>query len=59
MEEVLHRNADPIKVKLVKGQKDTYGWEISVQGKDRATIIYEVEDIDGMLRNIYGTEEGK
>ncbi len=28
--EVLHRNAEPYKIKLVKGQKDTYGWEITV-----------------------------
>jgi len=33
-EEVLHKTADPIKVKLIKGQREAYGWEISVQGVD-------------------------
>ena len=57
MEEVLHKTADPIKVKLIKGQKDTYGWEISVQGKDPIDIEQEIALIDSGLREKYQTKE--
>jgi len=53
MEEVLHRTADPIKVKLIKGQKDSYGWEISVQGNSAHDITEKVNRLDLKLRSIY------
>lgn len=53
MEEVLHRNADPIKVKLIKGQKESYGWEISVQGNEPEEILRQVDAIDMKLRLVY------
>ena len=52
-EVVLHKTADPIKVKLIKGQKDSYGWEISVQGDDPDKVITEVDAIDQRLRRDY------
>lgn len=59
MEEVLHKTADPIKVKLIKGQKDTYGWEISVQGKDPIDIEQEIALIDSGLREKYQIKEAE
>jgi len=50
MEEVLHRTADPIKVKLIKGQKESYGWEISIQGNSDSGILAQVKSIDQKLR---------
>lgn len=50
MEEVLHKTADPIKVKLIKGQKDAYGWEISVQGNNPDEILGQVDALDKKLR---------
>lgn len=50
MEEILTRSADPIKVKLIKGQRDTYSWEISVQGSEKNAILLECLEIDAKLR---------
>ena len=52
-EEVLHKTADPIKVKLIKGQKESYGWEISVQGMDNLNIMREIQLLDAELREKY------
>ena len=57
MEEVLHKTADPIKVKLIKGQRESYGWEISVQGSERVDLIGEIIHIDQLLRGNYNKEE--
>lgn len=50
MEEILTRSADPIKVKLIKGQRDAYGWEISIQGNDADKILEEVYYLNDRLR---------
>lgn len=34
----------PYHIKLVKGQKDAYGWEITVYGMDMDTIIRELKE---------------
>ena len=52
-EEILHRNADPVKVKLIKGQKDSYGWEISIQGTNNLDIIKSLQEADAELRRKY------
>lgn len=36
--------AQPYHVKLVKGQKDTFGWEITVYGTNMDTIIRELKE---------------
>jgi len=50
---VLHKTADPVKVKLIKGQKESYGWEISIQGNTIGNILAEVGQIDEQLRKSY------
>jgi len=50
---VEHRQADPIKVKLIKGQKEAYGWEVTIQGSIGVDIIAEIQRIDEILRGTY------
>ncbi len=52
--EVLHKRAEPYKVTLTRGQKGTYGWEITVS----AASINECEALlrtaDNMLKETFG-----
>lgn len=57
--EVLHRSAEPYKVKLVKGQKNTYGWEITVQAGSYETGNVVVELADRDLKQKFGGGEQK
>jgi len=56
--EHLHKNADPIKVKLIKGQKDTYGWEISIQGNEGPKAMADALAIDAALRTEFKDKLG-
>ena len=55
MELHLIKDAEHIKIKLSKGQKDSYGWEITVKGNDYKSMLAEQEKIDGELRAKYGS----
>jgi len=55
--EVLHRNAEPLKIKLIKGQKNSYGWEISCNGADFKDILTKIDEADAILKEHYGTVE--
>ena len=55
---VLHKAADPIKVKLEKGQRGGVGWEITVEGDDCIKILQECYAIDGLLRKQYADNLG-
>jgi len=37
-------------IKLIKGQKDSYGWEIKAYNKDLAAAVEKLKEIDKMLR---------
>lgn len=53
----VHENTEPlIKVKLIKGQKESYGWEISVREDDPSTLQKKIDDIDAALRAKYVRE---
>ena len=52
--EHIHRNAEPLKIKLVKGQRDSYGWEISCAGATLPEILAQVRAADAALRAEYG-----
>ena len=56
-EETLYRDADPIKVKLIKGQKDSYGWEVSAKGNSGPDIIKLIQNLDAELRGKYLSKE--
>ena len=55
--EVIHRNAEPYKIKLIKGQKDTYGWEITANACTFGCAITLIQAADAMLREKFGGDE--
>jgi hypothetical protein len=36
-------------IKLIKGQKDSYGWEIRLFGKDTKKMVEDLEHLNGKL----------
>ena len=46
-------------VKLSRGQRRTYGWEIKVSGDDKSKILDDLIKFDVALKEIYGGENGK
>ena len=46
-------------VKLSRGQRGTYGWEIKVSGDDKSKILDDLIKFDTSLRSIYEGENGK
>jgi len=58
-EEVMFRSAEPVKVKLERGQRGTYGWEIAIKGDDSSSILDQLVEIDGKLNVLYPPEPPK
>lgn len=56
MDEVLFRSAEPVKIKLERGQMGGIGWEISVKGDDPAAILSRIEEIHQYLLEKYREE---
>jgi hypothetical protein len=52
--EHIHRNAEPLKIKLVKGQKDSYGWEISCASASLPEILTQLQAADAALKATWG-----
>ena len=48
-------------IKLVKGQKDSYGWEIKLFGKDTDKVLEDLKQVNDKLSQEYsgGGEDGK
>ena len=40
-------------IKLNRGMKNTYGWEIKIAGDDEADILKRIEETDKKLRESY------
>ena len=40
-------------IKLIKGQKDSYGWEIKVFGKDMDKVLEELKQVNDKLVEQY------
>ena len=38
-------------IKLIKGQKDTYGWEIKLFGKDTDKVIEQLKKVGNKLKD--------
>ena len=53
-----HYKDNPHKVKLIRGQRGGYGWEISISGNDFQEILRSLEKVDRALRNMYGGRNG-
>ncbi|RLI53096.1 MAG: hypothetical protein DRO87_12170 [Candidatus Thorarchaeota archaeon] len=43
-----------VSVKLIKGQRGNYGWEIKVNGDEIDSVMRKLKTIDNNLRIIYG-----
>jgi len=39
---------------LIKGQKDSYGWEIKVFGKEMGKVLEELRLVNDQLKKDYG-----
>lgn len=52
--EHIHHNAEPLKVKLIKGQRDSYGWEISCSGSELPDILTQIRAADAALKAEFG-----
>ena len=46
-------------IKLVKGQKDAYGWEIKVFGKDMTKVLEELKQVNDRLLQEYNGGDGE
>ena len=60
MEKVEHVQApspEPYRVKLERGQKGGYGWEISVSGSDMDRILRTISNTNKMLIATYMEEQ--
>ncbi len=55
--EVLHKRAEPYKVTLTRGQKETYGWEITVNATGPGEALGMLTEADTMLRQKFGGGE--
>lgn len=45
-------------IKLIKGQKDSYGWEIKLFGKDTNKVLEQLKQVnDKLLQQYSGGEE--
>ena len=54
---VLKVEGDPFGVKLERGQRGTYGWEITVRSNDMVVMLSQLDLIDQTLREHYGPQE--
>lgn len=48
-------------IKLIKGQKNSYGWEIKLYGKDTDKVLEELKQVNDKLSQEFGGggEDGK
>jgi len=44
---------EPYHIKLERGQKGGYGWEIGVKGDDATWVLQQIESIDRALGRTY------
>lgn len=50
---VVHEDRQPIQVKLIKGSKDVYRWEVSVKGQNIGEVLDLTKRLDHHLRQTY------
>ena len=51
--------AQPLHIKLVKGQRDAYGWEITIYGTNKDAIIQELKKVDKKMKESFLPQEKK
>ena len=52
--EILHRKAEPYRVTLTKGQRGTYGWEITVSAENFEVAHIALQCADADLQHKFG-----
>ena len=50
---VVQRYAQPIRVKVIRGARGQYRWEIEDAGDDASTVLYTINYVDDRLRGRY------
>ena len=58
MKEVTEIVNDEKKIKLIRGQRGSIGWEISVSGQEMEKIISEIQTTDEKLKTLYQGPQG-
>jgi len=56
---VVQRDAQPVTVKLKRGAKGVYTWEIQVSDENADITLYTVNYLDSELRKLYVEREVK
>lgn len=56
---VVQRNAQPIRIKLIRGAKGAYKWEIEDADDDADSLLRTLNYIDAKLRARYGGAQAK
>ena len=54
---VVQVNQFPVKVRLTKGMKGNYGWEVEVQAENYHEALFLIDTINRELQNKYGKKE--
>ncbi len=52
--EILHRKAEPYKVTLTRGQKGTYGWEITVSACGVCEAVGMLAEANKRMQELFG-----
>ena len=53
MEQVQHNygpNPEPFSLKIERGQKGTYAWEIGIKGSEPSVMLEQIKAIDTQLK---------
>jgi len=50
---VVHESGAPKKIKVERGQRGGYGWEIEIKGSDDTTMLKWLEDTNAELERVY------
>ena len=56
---VIQTSQFPVRIKLSRGQRGSYGWEIDIQTEDHHSALFLVETIDAELRAKFASQNGE
>jgi len=53
---ITYNSMNPISIKVARGQRGGYGWEIEVKGNDTNAMLTTIHSVDQQLRETYRQE---
>ena len=53
---ITYNTMNPISIKVARGQRGGYGWEIEVKGSDVNVMLTTIHSVDQQLREAYRQE---